>query len=251
MKLKGLIILGIISFSGAALWKMPANFAYQYIPHGNIQAQGISGTIWHGEAQQVTFKKVTLTNISWALNPIESLKSIALKSQIQVQDPDLSIKGLSGINFSQTLSLENTQIETSGAFVAKLQKMVRLSGDIEAHIRYLEMPKGELPILDANIQWKHGELVAPIRIRPAGDYSVLITPNDKGLNAQISSHKAPLVLTGEANIDREWKYNTQIEIKATTTANRGIMNMLKMMVGKLEKDGSAIIKQQGQLTAFY
>jgi hypothetical protein len=29
------------------------------------------------------------------------------------------------------------------------------------------------------------------------------------------------------------------------------MNMLKMVVGKLERDGSAIIKEQGQARAFY
>ena len=251
MKLKGLILLGIVSFSAAALWKMPASFAYQHIPHGNIQAQGISGTIWYGKAEQISFKKITVNNVSWAFNPIESLKSVALKTQIQIQDADLSANGLAGVNLSQTLYLENAQIEISAAFIAKLQRMAKLKGDIEAKITYLELAKGVLPIIDANIHWKQGELITPIRIRPAGDYSLIITPdNNKGLNAKINSHKAPLILEGEANIDSQWKYNTNIKIKATP-ANQGIMNMLKMVIGKLEKDGSAIIKQQGQLTAFY
>ncbi len=251
MKLRNLILLAILSFSAAALWKMPASFAYQYIPQGNIQAQGISGTIWKGEAKQVTLNKITLQNISWSVDPLESLTSFALKSQLQIQDPDLNLNGLVGLNMSQTLTLDNMKIEASGAFASKFQKLAKISGDIKANINYLELIKGQLPIIDATIQWQQGELITPIKIRPAGDYSILITPNDKGLKAKISSHKAPLILSGEANIDKKWKYNTHINIKASTTANRGIMNMLKMVVGKLEPDGSALIKQQGQLKAFY
>lgn len=241
----------MISFSATALWKMPASFAYQYAPHGNLQAQGLSGTLWNGEAKQVTLKKITLNNISWRIDPLKSLTSFGLKSQIEVQDPNLSVNGLAGINFSQTISLESTQIEATGAFISKFQKLAKLKGDIKANIIQLELIKGQLPLLDAIIEWKQGELTAPIRIRPAGDYSIIVTPNDKGLNAKISSHQAPLILSGDANITTDWKYKTNIKIKAASAANKGIMNMLKMVVGKLERDGSAIIKQQGQLNAFY
>lgn len=251
MKLRNLILLGIVSFSAAALWKMPASFAYQYIPQGNVQAQGISGTIWNGEAKQITLKKITLQNISWSVDPLKSLTSLALKSHLQIQDPDLNLAGLVGMNISQSLSLDNMQIEATGAFISKFQKLAKIKGDIKADITHFELDQGELPVVDATIQWQQAELIAPIRIRPAGDYSIIITPNDKGLNAKISSHKAPLIINGEVNVDQQWKYTTNINIKAATVANRGIMNMLKMVVGKLERDGSALIKQQGQLKAFY
>ncbi len=251
MKLKSLILLSILSFGIAALWKMPASFAYQYIPQGNIQAQGLSGTIWKGEAKQMSLNKIVLQNISWSVDPLKSLTSLALKSKLQIQDPNLNLNGLVGINMSQTLTLDNMSIEANGAFASKFQKLAKISGDIKANINHLELIKGQLPIMDATIQWQQGELLAPIKIRPAGNYSILITPNDQGLKAKISSHKAPLILSGEANIDKKWKYNTHINIKAATRANRGLMNMLKMVVGKLEPNGSALIKQQGQLKAFY
>lgn len=251
MKIRNLILLGIVSFGAAALWKMPANFAYQYAPHSHLQAQGISGTIWNGEAKQITLKKIQLDNVSWTIDPIKSLMSLGLKSQLQIQDPNLSVNGLAGINFSQTISLENTQIKATSAFISKFQKLARIKGDIKANITQLELVKNQLPLLDATVQWKQGELTAPIRISPAGDYSILVTPNDNGLNAKITSDQAPLILSGDVNISTDWKYTTNIKIKASTAANKGIMNMLKMVVGKLERDGSAIIKQQGQLKPFY
>ena len=251
MKVSNLILLGIVSFGGAVLWKMPASFAYQYAPHGNLQAQGVSGTIWNGEAKQVTLKKIKLDNVSWTIDPVKSLMSLGLISQIKIQDPDLSMNGRAGINFNQTISLENTQIEASGTFISRLQKLAKIKGAIKANITQLELEKGQLPRLDATLQWKQGELIAPIRVRPAGDYSIIVTPNDNGLNAKISSQQAPLILSGDVNIGNDWKYKTNIKIKAATAANKGIMNMLKMVVGKLERDGSAIIKEQGQLKPFY
>lgn len=251
MKLRNLILLGITSFSATAIWNTPATFAYQYLPLKNIQVNGLTGTIWNGEAKEVITKKLTLNNISWSVDLLKSLTSLALKSKLEIQDPDITFKGLAGFNISQTISLDDAQIETTGAFASKFQKLAKLSGDIKGNIKHFEMAKGELPVLDANYHWKQGELLSPMRIRPAGDYSIIIKPSDKGLTANIGSSNAPLELSGDAKIDTNWKYKTNIKIKAANASGKGTMNIIKMTGIKLEKDGSAIIKQQGQLKAFY
>jgi general secretion pathway protein N len=251
MKLRNLILLGISSFSATAIWNIPAAFAYQYAPLKNIQVNGLSGTVWNGEAKEVVTKKLTLNNISWSVDLLKSLTSLGLKSNIEIQDPDITFKGLAGFNISQTISLDDAQIETTGAFASKFQKLAKLRGDIKGSIKHFEMAKGKLPVLDANYQWKQGELLSPMRIQPAGDYSVIIKPSDNGLTANIGSSNAPLELSGDAKIDTNWKYKTNIKIKAANASGRGTMNMVKMAVGRLENDGSAIIKQQGQLQAFY
>lgn len=251
MKLRNLILLGVASFALTAIWKTPASFIYQYVPHENIQLQGLSGTIWKGEADEVISKKLTLNNVTWSFNPLESLTSFSLKTDIAIQDPELTAKGLVGINIAQTISLDNTQFETTGAFISKMQKIAKLSGDIKGNITHFTLAKGELPELDATYQWKQGVLTAPIRIQPAGDYAISISPSDNGLNAKISSNDAPLVLSGTANIDDKWQYSTDINIKPANASAKGTMNILRMAIGKLEADGSAVIKYKGQLKPFY
>jgi hypothetical protein len=251
MKLRNLILLGIASFSATAIWNIPVAFAYQYVPLKNIHINGLSGTVWNGEAKEVITKKITLNNISWSVDLLKSLSSLGLKSNIVIQDADITFKGLAGFDISQTISLENAEFETTGAFVSKFQKLAKLRGDIKGIIRYFEMAKGKLPVLDANYYWKQGELISPVHIQPAGDYSVIIKPSDNGLIANIGSSNAPLELSGDAKIDTSWKYKTNLKIKAANTSGKGIMNMIKMAVGRLETDGSAIIKQQGQLQPFY
>ncbi|MCK5919192.1 MAG: type II secretion system protein N [Cocleimonas sp.] len=251
MKLRNLILLGITSFSATAIWNMPAAFAYQYLPLKNIQANGLSGTVWNGEVKEVVTKTLTLNNISWSVDLLESITSLALKSKLEIQDPDITFKGLAGFSISQTISLDDAQFETTGAFASKFQKLATLRGDIKGSIKHFEMEKGTLPVLDASYHWKQGELLSPMRIQPAGDYSIIVKPSDKGLTANISSSNAPLELSGDAKIESNWKYKTNIKIKAANASGKGTMNMVKMAVGKLEKDGSAIIKQQGQLKAFY
>jgi general secretion pathway protein N len=251
MKLNHLILLGITSFSATAIWNLPATFAYQYLPHQSVQLNGLEGTVWNGKAKEITTPQLTLNNISWSIDVLQSLMSLGLKSNIDIQDPDLTFKGLAGFNISQTISLENAFFETSGAFASTVQKVVKLRGDIKGNIKHFELAKGQLPVLDANCYWKQGELLSPIRLKPAGDYSIIIKPSHNGLTANIGSNNAPLALSGDAKIDTNWKYKTNINIKAAMASGKGTMNMIKMLVGKLEKDGSAIIKQHGQFKPFY
>ncbi len=251
MKLRNLILLGIASFTVTAIWKTPASFAYQYLPHDNVQLQGLSGTIWKGEADELISKKINLHNITWSFNLLKSLSSFSLKTDIEIQDTELTVKGLVGINMAQTISLDHTQVETTGAFISKMQKIAKLNGDIKGNINHFELAKGELPELEATYQWQQGTLIAPIRIQPAGDYAIRISPSDNGLDAKISSNNAPLALSGTAKIDKKWQYTTDIKIKAANASAKGTMNILRMAVGKLEADGSAVIKQKGQLKPFY
>ena len=251
MKLRNLILLGISSFSITAIWQTPASFVYQHVPQDKVQLHGLSGTIWSGEADEMISKKLSLNNISWSVNVLESLMSLSLQTDIKIQDSELSLDGLFGISPTQTISLKNTNFKTTGVFISKLQKMAKLSGDISGNVRYLQLAKGKLPELDANYQWKQGTLAAPIRIQPAGDYAIRVSPNDNGLTAKISSKNAPLALSGTAKINKEWKYNTDITIKPANASAKGTMNILRMAVGKLEADGSAVIKQQGQLKPLY
>lgn len=251
MKLRHLILLGITSFSVTALWNLPATVAYHYIPHNNLQISGLKGTVWRGEAEEITIQQVTLNTISWSIDLLKSLSSFALKSNVEIQDPDLTFKGLAGINISQTLSLEDAFIETKGTFISKFQKLAKLSGNIKSDIKHLEVAKETLPIVDATLHWKQGKLLSPLLIQPAGDYSITVIPTDKGLTAKISSANAPLALSGNAKINHEWNYTTNITIKAAAASGKGTMNIIKIATGKLEKDGSAIIKQEGKLKPFY
>jgi general secretion pathway protein N len=251
MKPRKLLLLGITIFSATALWNIPAAFVYQYAPTKMVQVNGISGTVWNGTAEEVVTKKITINNISWSINLLKSLTSLSIKSDIEIEDPDLTFRGLAGVSLSQTFTLEGVQFESNGAFVSKLQKFAKLNGEIKGSIQNFELAKGKLPVLEASYHWKQGELLSPMRIRPAGDYSIIVTPSDKGLIAKLSSNQAPLILSGNASIGTDWKYNTNIKIKAASASSKGIMNLLKLSLGRLEKDGSAIIKHQGQLEPFY
>ncbi|HIO92331.1 MAG TPA: type II secretion system protein N [Leucothrix mucor] len=251
MKLGKLILLGTVSFAATAIWKTPANFVYQYVPHENMQLQGLSGTIWKGEADELITKNISVNNVAWSVDLLQSLLNLSLKTNVTVQDSEISANGLVGINLAQTITLDNAQFEATGSFISKLQKMAKLSGDIKGNITHLKLVKGELPELEASYQWKQGMLLAPMRIQPAGDYAVSISPDDNGLSAKISSKDAPLMLSGTAKIDDKWQYVTDIKIKPANASAKGTMNILRTVLGKLEADGSALIKQKGQLKPFY
>lgn len=251
MKTRNLILLGVASFAVAALWKTPASFVTNVLPDDQLQATGLSGTIWNGQAQQVTINKTVLQNVSWSVKPLASLLSLSLKSNFTVDDPQIKANGIVGYGLGNTLSLSDTRFDTNGEFISRFIKLAKIKGDLLGQIKAFSLSKGELPEVEAVYQLQQGELIAPMRIQPTGDYKVAVSPQGTGLIANLSSNEAPLELSGNATIDEQWNWQTDIKIKPAAGANPGIMNVLKMAAGKLEADGSAVIRQKGQMTPVY
>ena len=67
MKLRTLVVLGILAFIIFALATLPARFVLARLASAGVQSSGVSGTIWNGQAQVLTVGGARIGSVAWRL----------------------------------------------------------------------------------------------------------------------------------------------------------------------------------------
>jgi general secretion pathway protein N len=73
MKLRMLVVLGVVAFLVFALVTLPARFVLSRFASAGVQASGVSGTIWNGAAQVLTVGGVRIGSVTWSLRALPLL----------------------------------------------------------------------------------------------------------------------------------------------------------------------------------
>ncbi len=246
---KELILLAIISFIIALLWKAPATLLTSNLQKNNpdLSITGVTGRFWSGKAEQLHFQQTDLGKVSWTLNPL-GLLSATFKGHFNVSNPELNAEGDFSLGLNNVLLLQDTSFNVSGKWVNQFQQAAKLGGQFRGNIAELELQQDEvleLPLVNGVLNWEKGSLSSPISL-PDGNYQLTITPDNEGkLTGNLISNNAPIELSGNITLDKKWQYATDLKIK-TTPRGKALRGLLSF-AGKKNPDGSVNIKQSGSL----
>ncbi len=246
--MKKILFLGLLSFLLAAVWQLPLSYAKPHIEKlasGEVKLGQVSGTLWQGTAKNLTLKNIPLGQLDWQIQPLKSLLALSLKSDFQLSGDEIKVTGNVAISANKKIILNNTDFEIDALFINALQNKAKLSGEIQGKLKYAEIHNKNLPIIDGVIDWKEGALKSPIKL-PAGNYNAVITPESDDLKIKLTSTDAPAELNGDIKLKKDWKYNSNVIVKAT---DKGLNSMLKF-TGKQQADGSFAFKNSGDLSPF-
>ncbi len=245
--MKKLIFLGLISFVLAAIWLMPLVVLAPHIGKvtNKLSLKNPSGTIWNGEVNQLNIDNNYLGKVNWEVDPLQSLKTLSLKTKFNIKSKDINAFGVAGINIDKSLIIHNTQFDINASYVNTLQNKAKLSGTFNGFIKNAAIKKDVVPQIDAIVNWQDGALDSPIKLTE-GDYRAVITPETGDLNIKLSSKEAPIELNGDIKLQKDWIFTTNL---ITKSSNAGLMAMMKF-AGKPQTDGSIAIKQKGDLKPF-
>ncbi len=246
--MKKILFLGLLSFLVAAVWQLPLSYAKPHIEklaQGQVQLGQVSGTLWKGTAKDLIVKNISLGQFDWQIKPLKSLLSLSLKSDFTLSGDEIRANGNIAITPNKKVTLHNTDFEIDALFINTLQNKAKLTGEIQGKLKYAEIHNKNLPIIDGVIDWKEGALKSPIKL-PAGNYNAVITPDSGDLKIKLTSSNAPAELNGDIKLKKDWKYNSNVIVKAT---DKGLNSMLKF-TGKQQADGSFAFKNNGDLKPF-
>jgi len=245
--MKKLIFFGLVSFLLAAIWFTPLSFVLPHLAKitNDIQMQEPSGTIWQGEVNHLTFRNNYLGKTTWKVDPLESIKSLSLKTKFTVKSDDINAFGTAGVNLSKDLVINNTQFDVNARYINTLQNNAKLSGTFNGFVNNALIKQAKVPIIDGIVNWENGALSAPIKLAE-GDYRAVIKPENENLEIKLSSKEAPIELNGDIKLQKDWIFKTNLITKSN---NAGLMAMMKF-AGKAQTDGTIIIEQTGDLKPF-
>ena len=246
--MKKVIFLGLVSFLIAAIWQLPLSFAKPYAEKmiKGLKMEEVSGTIWNGEAQRFTLPNNYLGQVKWKVAPLKSLTSFSLTSSFNINnEDDFSATGLASLKPNKVLILKDTKFALDAQYINRLQKNAILKGEIKGNLKHAVLDQQNVPEIDGIIDWKEGAISSPIKLSP-GDYHAVITPESEGLKILLNSSDAPVELSGEIKLNKEWLFATNLTIKPIDSKIAPMLGLL----GKRQANGIIQVKQKGDLKPF-
>ena len=254
MKKSTLILAGLGSFLLTSFTQLPANLLVKVLPANlPFQIDGISGTLWHGAANSLSFQQWQFNQVRWQLKPAALLKG-QLAIQLQAQPAQGGkLDGDCGMSFTQTIHchpLNLTELPADAVTPYLQQFMVpALKGTLQVNLADVTWDRKTPPLASGHAEWQQ----AGVQIDPQtfGNYTAILSVGDEH-NQQIQISSAPdanYQLDGSIKLQANGQYNTNLNLKPNQTNNAMVTTFLNSLLGVAQPDGSYLINRQGQLGA--
>lgn len=247
----GFILIGVAAYLYFMLVNFPAGAAYQYfvVPFDRskqLNLQGLSGTLWQGQAAQARIASLNFGKLNWDLNLL-SLFTGKLGVDLLTTGNDSRIEGTAKAGFNQTLYVDALQGKIPAAMLMPLFYgfPVSIDGHITADLKTAEVKKGKRLSLDGKLVWYNAKLTAPQTIE-LGDLFVAMRPDKNGTKFLLSDQGGPLTLDGTVMVKHNGQYKVNVYLGTKDKSQTALSNGLKML-GRTNPQGKVLVSRTGRL----
>jgi len=246
------IIIGTAAYLYFLLANIPASTVYALVEkqmgHNEVlNLQGLSGTVWSGQAAQARIAKLNLGRLDWQLNLFPLLTG-KLSLDVLTTGNDSRMQagiktGLSG----RTLTINNMQgklpVQLLMPFLYGLP--IAVDGQIAAEIKHAEIEQGEKLSVEGKLVWQNAALTAPQAIK-FGDLFLAIRPDKNGSKILLSDQGGPLAAEGTVMVKHSGEYKLNIYLAARDKNDAALNNALKLL-GRTNSQGKVLVSRTGRL----
>lgn len=255
---------GIASFGVSLVAMTPLPFVLgkvqEQVP--DVQMAGASGTVWNGSVASVQTPLLQLHDVAWRVTPMALLKG-QLAADVELAFSGRTgtggssggrargdASGRCGVSVTTAVQCSGVQLDAPAALVKSLPNTAlvpALQGDLRLELASLDWDRESLPQMEGNGMWQAAQLGAPMNLDLQGDYLAEISPTDDGgLDVLLDSVDTLVGLSGDVAVDAAGVYQVNAKLKPTAEASGSVRQGLTF-VGQVQKDGSVIVKQDGQI----
>lgn len=245
-------LLGLLLIGAVLVWFFPARWALPLLAGrlNGIQLQRVSGSIWHGSAEQVlSARGEDLGRLDWQLSRRALLGDRQL--QVDLQGPHLSFRGrMAGTGAADSLW---TDVHLDADLDQLGQKLTLPAGKPRGTVQFTASKaqlRGGWPLaLDAQLHWQDASLHTPRQgVLPLGDLQLSL----HGSNGVVEGHlydsgKGPLHIDGGLQASPlAWRFH------AVAAPRHDALPALRRWLagfGAIDADGVTHIQYSGGLAA--
>ncbi|RJS91763.1 type II secretion system protein N [Salinisphaera sp. Q1T1-3] len=243
-------VIGLVFFLIGIVAYLPAAVVTGWLAGATpLRFNGVTGTVFNGEAAYVSLPDGGIDNVSWRIRPASLLLG-RVTSDIKLST-DL---GNLSATYTRTLLGYNRIADLSGeatlGWAARLggYTFVPTSGRLAADIDRLDFDD-DLDITTlaghVNITNTRYELLNPALALGRFDVD-LASMDDNGIRATITDSRGPLALTGHADVTANQRYQLDVRLRARAGADDRLKRVLSQL-GKPGPDGWYDINERGRL----
>lgn len=241
-------LLFVIALAVFLVATIPAPFALQFMPASiPLKVQGASGTVWNGQALQVSWQGYPLGKLQWKLRVLPLMLG-RLKAHVILDGKGVNATGGVTAFRDQTLILDDTQITADLTKIPLPRQLPATPDGIGTAIIHHATIINRWPTkLDGEVHWSPARILSPMELH-LGDLKLMLSGKDDKLTGQLQG-QGTLSTSGKLGLTRKGAFTANIRIAPTDKTPRELRDMLPM-IGRPDSKGVVTIRQQMQLRGF-
>lgn len=226
----------------------PATLISKFIPENSpVALNGLSGSIWRGQASQLQHQGKNLGKLNWRLSP-RNLITGKIGGRFELDGQQMRADGHAKVNKNNDLWLSDTNVRMNADAIPLTGSAAALQaeGVINAKIDTLVLLDKQLDTIDARIAWQKANIQAPIEL-DIGDLVIDATGENGAAKAVITTaQNSSIDINGNVDLNSNGSYRANIKVRAKSNTPENISNYLTLL-GEEESDGARRIIYEGEL----
>ena len=238
------LAFGTVAFILALIYTIPAHLAAPYLP-SNVQADGIEGTVWNGQAQNLKLENFDFGEVQWRIKHLHLLLG-RLKAFVTFKDSNLQGQGDVIVKLNE-LDLEDLHVAGNTEFLSPYlaDYGASVNGTFALDLDALHATAEGPQEAQGHLVWQDALLTAPAKL-PLGEVVVELKQQGDIAIATLKSDGTALNLNGQADLQSGWQYTAKLMLEPTSDTPEEVRQTLALF-GRPDARGAVTINSGGVL----
>jgi general secretion pathway protein N len=249
MRWWGYVLAGCLAYLFTVVASLPIQHVVNQLTSSGLPLVigQISGTIWQGGAERVSYRELPLGPVEWRFAPLGLLQG-RIEYAIALNHPDHTLDGYVAKGLlSEGFDLTELKGRMSADSLLKLADLSDLSasGQLELELRELQVSGQHIVAAEGEIRWLNAGIERPVRA-DFGDLQFILSADEQAVKSDINELDGPLQVNGEFFLRPDGSYQFKGKVKANNGADPGLISLLES-IGRPAGDGGILIDHSGQM----
>ncbi len=250
MRLRSLILLGMLAYAVALVFTFPAVHLLRWVDPAPAKLFGVEGTVWRGGAQQVEVNGIAVEQVRWRFQPA-SLARGELAVALDGRYAGGPLSGRVALDWRRAVHLREVDYRLDARRLVDFMPLpiAEFSGEISTRVDKLTLQGGTLGEVTGKLRWPGATLTSPLET-VLGDYRVDLDTTERGYRAVLEGSGGSLGANGEVRVQGDGRYDAQITFRPARDAPRELVQQLGF-VTRRQGNGSYLLRRSGSLREFW
>ena len=211
-----------------------------------LSLQGVTGTIFSGQAARVVIQDQGLGSVNWSLRPWALLLG-RLEYRIKVRDATLQGDGAVGLGLGGVVFVHDLAAELQPDLLVNYfaPDAVKTTGQVSLVIDSLELSDGFPRELAGVVSWADARILEPVDLS-LGQVEMVLSHTEEGLVGNLGNTSGATAVSGDLSLAPSGQYHINLLLTPGDATAPDIMELLTSF-GQPKPGGAYLITDSGQL----
>ena len=242
--MKRYVIAGILVFLCVLIAGFPARVAYNWFAPPAVNLTGLSGSVWHGTAEEGLASGAYFRNLNWKFRP-GALLSGALAFDLSAQPAGGQIAAVVSVTAAGGLKLSDLNGALPLELVHQTFQKEGIRGDVALAFNELVLENGIASQMDGKVE-VNNFFVPNLSAAPLGNYAAQFQAQDGSITANVTDTAGVLEVEGVLTVTPDQSYSFVGDVGARPGSPPSIEDQLRFL-GSPDNRGMRQFRFEGSL----